>query len=53
VSHDPNAKDRDVDDANKDKKSPFELLGPAFVDHDQGDTVGDDLGKKLRLNSPQ
>lgn len=52
MSRDPNAKDRDVDDANEDKEGPFELPGFALVDHDQGNTVGDDLGKKLRLNGP-
>lgn len=40
---DPNAKDRDVDDANENKEGPFEQPGFSLVNHDQGNTVGNDL----------
>ena len=52
MGHYPNAKDRDVDEANEDKERPFEQPGFALVNHDQGNTVGDDLRQKLGLNRP-
>lgn len=52
VGRDPNAKDRYVDEANENKEAPFEQPGFALVNHDQGNTVGDDLRKKLGLNRP-
>lgn len=52
MRRDPNTIDRDVDAANEDNEGPFQEPGFAFVDHDQGNTISDDLRKELGLNHP-
>lgn len=48
----PDEADSNVDDADGDEQSPSQLQRFAPADHDQGNSVGNDLGEELGLQGP-
>jgi len=52
LSRNPNHVDGDVNAPNGDEEPPFEPPSFLPIGHDQGDAVGNDLGKELRLDRP-
>lgn len=48
----PDEADSDVDDADGDEQSPSKLQRFASADHDQGNSVGDNLREELGLQGP-
>jgi len=49
MSRDPDAKDGDVDASDQDSDAPFDSNGCLLLLHNNGDSIDDDLHKKLDL----
>lgn len=50
---DPDAIHGDVDQADYDEEGPFNQPDFSFVDHDQADSISDNLEEELGLDCPE